>query len=182
MDTVYCSPHEVNFPQLDLEYLPRNVLVKSGYKYASTDLRFTGTVYNDPRHTAGFARCTLRVKSKLMARYHRAIVKFYRVGPTTEAGRVSIDMVVMGVRDRVKKHFKTTRGMEKLLQSTLRKCSIRLVTSALVDHFTFNFKTCGMRGRALSVVKKGWGRFYIREEDPFWNELVKHVTGIVVAV
>ena len=176
--TVYSPAHKVNFPQLHLEYLPKNVILNPRYKYATTDLRFTDTVYTDPRHTPGFSSLTVRVKSKLMARYHNAIMKFYRAGPTSEAGRVSIDMVVMGIRDRVKAHFGKTQTESKLLKSTLRKCSIRLVSKALICQFASSFKAHGMQGRALTLVKKGWGRFYIREGDPFWDVLVQQVTGV----
>ena len=179
-DTLHVTPHKQKFPLLHLEFLPKNVRMNPSYKYANTDVRFTDAVYNDPRHTLGFHSLTCAAKSKLMTRYHNAILKFYRAGPTSEAGRVSIDMVVMGISDRVRAYFAQKQDSAKLLMSTLRKCTINKVSKALICQFVFHFKANGMKGRALSTIKKGWGRFYIREDDPFWNILVQDVTGISI--
>jgi hypothetical protein len=168
------------FPPLELEFLPEDVRVIPKYRYASTDLRYTDAIYNDPRHSPSFHTRTDASKHRSMVRYHNAILKFFRAGPTSDAGRVSMDVVVKGVRDCVKgmAEFDDDWVDKKSLASALRKCTTKRVMKALIGQFVFHFKAAGMSDKVLSVVRKGWARFYIHDEDRFWYELVEEVTGI----
>ena len=167
------------FPSIDVEFLPKDVRVKPCYKHTTTDLRFTDPIYNDPRHTPDFHTLSDISKSKEMARYHKAIMIFFKKGPTSEAGHVSIDVVVYEIREQVKGLAYSRDIGKKSLAAQLRKCTLSRVRKALFRFFVSHFKTFGMRGLVRSLIEKGWGRFYIRDDNhPVWYELIEEVTGI----